>query len=397
MKRHLAAVLAGVVLSAALPAARAADVQYEAPGPTGVGYVGVLYGLVDPAGGTWYAGEDMLGQTSTTWHAVADTGASGCLLGASTLDAYGGVIPIQSGVTFTDEGFGGTEDFDVTEPLTLMVAGQQEAYADSENHSLYTDYGTMTMAASRRPPPTDYPDVDVLGMSLLDGRVLRVDPRDFQFMRWTYLAAAGSIVDAAPAPGDPGVYHVPLTMVDYFGGVSQPVDVAPNPMLSVHVRKDASDAFATREALLDTGSPLNFVSETYATDLGIDLLTDPVDFTQEIGGIGAGSSIRNGYLVDAVALDLGAGREGDRFVIGGTSVFVIPDAEMPGGLDAIFGNGALVSWTDGLNAADTTLTNWYVDTRDADNAHLVLVVPEPATPALLAVGAVAVLRRRRAA
>ncbi|NIA06360.1 MAG: PEP-CTERM sorting domain-containing protein [Actinobacteria bacterium] len=385
----------------------AADSYLESAGPVGLGYVGLYYGLVNPADDQWYVGEYVPDFPSTSWLAVADTGASACIMGVSTQTAYllgGGGIPLQSypAVKFTDEGFGGFEDFAVTEPVRLMVAGQAAASGDTENHSYYSAYGpigggeppSITMAASLRTLDFGEIDIDILGMSLMEGRVLHVDPQHLEWLRLTYITMAGSLEDTPPEPGDPNVLYVPLAMQDWFTD-PQDVDVGAHPMLPISVRKEESDLFVTKTALFDSGSSVNFVNESFAVASGIDL-NALEDFTINVAGIGEAEAIRPGYYVDALALELGAGREGDKLIIANTAVFVIPDDEMPGGLDAILGN-CVFSPSSSPSIADTIVDDWYVDTRDSANSYLIIVVPEPTSVILLACAALALASRRRAA
>ena len=143
-------------------------------------------------------------------------------------------------------------------------------------------------------------------------------------------------------------------------------------MLPIHVRHEAEDPYATLTALFDSGSPVHFVSSSFAVAAGIDP-NGPYDMTITVQGIGPGQDVRPGFYVDALTLDLGGGRAGDQFVISNTAVFVIPDEAMPGDLDAILGNGA---FSPSSELVDTTLSDWYVDTRDGENACIVLVGPE---------------------
>jgi len=382
--------------------ATADDFHFQAAGPVGLTYVGMYYGLMDPNGSSWYPATDILGGVSTTWLAVVDTGASACLLGATTRDQYDSPgIPLQPypAVKFTDEGFGGTEDFSVTKPLRLMLAGQAAVDPNNtEDHSVFTAYGpvgassppSMTLAVSRRPTDPNTLDVDIIGMSILEGRVLRVDPQHLELLRWALLTAAGSLGDTPPPPG-PKVLYVPVSMQDFFP-TAQAVDVGKHAMLPMHLRNEASDPYATRTAFFDSGSPVNFVSESFAVAAGIDP-NDPNDLTIPVQGIGPGVTYRPGYYVDALALELGNGRAGDNFVISNTAVFIIPDANMPGGLDAILGTGVFShsSWL-----VETTVDDWYLDTRDPNSAYLVVALPEPATPAILALVSLAMFGRRRA-
>ena len=360
---------------------RAADVHFEAAGPISLGYVGLYYGLVNPADDSWYVGSDIFGSDSTTWMAVADTGASASLLGATTQLAYGSPgIPLQPGVTFQDEGFGGFVDFGVTQPIRLMVAGMKVADEDTENHDLYSAYGpigsplppTITMSASQDQVGLGEIDFDIMGMSLMQGRVLQVDPHHLGFLRLALFTMAGSLDETPPPLTDPHAVYVPLTMQGFFED-PPPVDVAEHPMLPMYVRHAATDAYASRTALFDTGSPVNFVSESFAIESGIDV-TSPPDMTIQVIGIGPGQEDRPGWYVDSLALDLAGDTGGDRLDVSNSGVFVIPDEAMPGGLAAILGNNIFSPSSDLL---DTTLIEWYVDTRDRDSAHIVLVLPDP--------------------
>lgn len=376
----------------------AENVHLQAAGPIGLGYIGMYYGLTNPSDGNWYEAsvDDYMGgfDTSTTWLAVVDTGASASILGKSTQDAYaaGTPIPLQPypDVKFTDVGFGGTADFAVTESVQVMIAGQKAAAGDTENHAYYSAYTpAITMAAARDFIGGGATDMDIIGTSILQGQVLQVDPHNLEFLRWTLFTMAGSL-DYTPPPAGGGVLYVPMAMQGFFAEAPS-VDVGEHPMLPIKIRRTAADAFAERQALFDTGSQVNFVSESFALEAGIDT-SAPADLTIPVLGVGGAATTRDGYYVDAMALELGAGREGDQLLIANTAVFVIPDADMPGGLDAILGNGILSPSAD---LVDTTVAEWYVDMRDGNDAWLIVVVPEPATVSLLLFGTLAILRRRK--
>ncbi|KKL05299.1 hypothetical protein LCGC14_2607400, partial [marine sediment metagenome] len=80
--------------------------------------------------------------------------------------------------------------------------------------------------------------------------------------------------------------------------------------------------------------------------------------------------------VDALALEMGGPRDGDKLVFSNTAVFTIPDDLMPGDLDAILGSGPFGASSEG---AGPPMLEWYVDTRDADNSSIIVVFPAPAT------------------
>ncbi len=372
--------------------ALAEDIHLQAAGPIGLGYVGMYYGLVNPVGGAWYEGEDWEGSPSTTWLAVVDTGASACILGKSTQEAYdaGTPIPLQPpDVKFSDVGFGGTVDFAVTQSVQVMLAGQKAAEGDTGNPALYSAYSpAIAMAAASDYIGGGSMDFDIIGTSILQGQVLQVDPHHLEFLRWMLITMAGSLVQSPPPPSG-NVLYVPLTMQDFFSG-PQNVDVGEHPMLPMKIRRTAGDVFAERQALFDTGSPVNFVSETFAAEAGIDT-SAPADLTITVSGVGGAQEMRPGWYVDALALKLDD-TDGDLLIITNTAVFVIPD--MPGGLDAILGNGIL---SPSSEFTDTTVAEWYVDMRDGGAAYLVVVIPEPTGIVLLIAAFPSLLRRRRSA
>ncbi len=390
MRSRCAAAVVAVLLLAC-GAGRAEDAYLRTAGPYGVAYVGFYYGLTD-LNGSWYVGEDFFGGESRAWMAVVDTGGSATILGKSTQDAYkaynGVGLPMQPWpqVQFIDEGFGGTVSFAVTQPLRVVIADFKTANEspNPEDPSLYSPYGPseMKLAASR-----DYIggglfdiDFDIIGMSAIEGQVLQVDPHYLEYVRLLLLGMAGSLERPPPPPDHPRALYVPLTLHDFFNGEPQTADVGRNPVLPVHLRHSPSDPYATAAmALFDTGSGSNFISESLATAAGIDV-NSPADLSIVLSGIGGGEVIRPGWYVDALAMDLGNGREGDRLVFTDTAVFVLPDEEMPGGLEAIVGNGLLSPATDDQFFGfpqDTALLEWYVDMRDPDNGYLILVPAKP--------------------
>ena len=369
--------------------ALAGDVTLDTAGPIGSCYVEMYYGLVDGGGG-WVAGSDFFGDPSTTWTAIVDTGASAFVMSDSVRQAYaagGNPVPLQAGLTFDDTGFGGSEQFLVTAGLNVMVAPGGE-YANTEDHTPYRPYAplgqTQTVMAVRQ-TAGEFIDPDILGMSLLEGRVLHVQPNAAYLSPSFLVMMPGSLEDPAPAAGS-GALFVPVAL-QHFLPLPQTVDIGRHPVLPMRVRAAAADDFASRSAIFDSGSPVNFVSESFALEAGIDLSSP--DLSIPVGGIGPESTWRDGYYVDAVALALGNGREGDSLLLGNSAVFVIPDDEMPaypgpGGetlhLEAILGNGVFSPGQDDLfsfDINDSPFTEWYVDTRDPDHSYIVLVAPLP--------------------
>ncbi|GAG08234.1 unnamed protein product, partial [marine sediment metagenome] len=193
-------------------------------------------------------------------------------------------------------------------------------------------------------------------------------------MRLFFVVSAGTMDAPLPPASDPRAVTVPMTLHDFFDGESQTVDVAANPVLPMHVRATPTDDYATRPAIFDSGSTVNFVSESFAIEAGIDTNSAP-DLTITVGGVGDEVVTRYGWYVDALALELGAGREGEKLLITNTAVFVIPDEQMPGELQAILGSGVFgPGTTDPLSwPEDTPVLEWFVDLR-TDEPALVIVL-----------------------
>lgn len=382
MRRLAAMALLAALLPAGAPA-RGEDSYLPAAGPVGLGYVGMYYGLTDLTD-TWYVGSDFFGFPSKTWMAVADTGASASILGTTTQAAYvawdGQGLPMQlyPDVKFTDVGFGGTVDFKVTDPVRLMIGDFKTVGVapNPEDPSLYTAYGqvggpqppSIHLAGAIDPIGGGDIDIDIIGMSVMQGRVLHVDPHYLGFLRWMLITMAGSLERPPPPASHPRALFIPVTLEGFFTE-PQPVEVGDHPMLPVHIRHGPGDSFAARTAIFDTGSPATFVSESFAIEAGIDI-NSPYDLTIQVSGIGSGQAERPGWFVDALKLDLGNGREGDQLIITDTAVFTIPDESMPGELEAILGNGM---FSPSMWFVDTSVLEWYVDTRDPENSYIIVV------------------------
>jgi len=389
---HARALIACAILAALAGPAPAADLHVDAAGPIGSAYVGLLYGLVDPADGSWYTAtiSDWFDTyVSTSWGAAVDTGASACVMGKTTQELYAGSgdpIPVAPGVVWQDEGFGGTADFSVSEPVGMMIADFALMDGDTEDHSRYAPYGpigspepTIRMALANQPLVEDpygigLGDFDIIGMSVLEGRLLHVDTRNVETVRYLFYATYGSLTHPDPPADDPRNIRLPVTMTPFFD-TPQPVDVGNHPMLPVTVRRGQGQG-ASAMAFFDSGSPVNFVSESFAAEAGVDVNSAP-ELSVTVSGVGGGVITRYGWYVDSLALDMAAPRN-DQLVVSNTGVFVIPDEEMPGGLEFIMGNGvfgpAQYSQDPFENPNDSPFLEWYLDTRDPDDPELILVL-----------------------
>ena len=143
--------------------------------------------------------------------------------------------------------------------------------------------------------------------------------------------------------------------------------------------------------MFDSGSPVNFVSESFAAEAGIDL-SAPADLSITVLGVGGEQTTRPGYYIDTLALELAGTHQDDELLISNTAVFIIPDDDMPCGLDAILGSNIV---SPSSNMVDTTIQKWFLDMRDEEDAFLVIVIPEPATMLLILLAFPAMLKRHR--
>jgi len=203
-------------------------------------------------------------------------------------------------------------------------------------------------------------------MSVLEGRLLHVDTRNVETVRYLFYATYGSLTHPDPPADDPRNIRLPVTMTPFFD-TPQPVDVGNHPMLPVTVRRGQGQG-ASAMAFFDSGSPVNFVSESFAAEAGVDVNSAP-ELSVTVSGVGGGVITRYGWYVDSLALDMAAPRN-DQLVVSNTGVFVIPDEEMPGGLEFIMGNGvfgpAQYSQDPFENPNDSPFLEWYLDTREGD-------------------------------
>ena len=201
---------------------------------------------------------------------------------------------------------------------------------------------------------------------------------------------AGTISQTPPPAPSSGVFYIPITMQSFFD-TPQSADVGKHPMAMMKIRKAPTDNFAERLAVFDSGSPVNFVSESFAAEAGIDL-SAPADLSITVLGVGGEKTTRPGYYIDTLALELAGTHQDDDLLISNTAVFIIPDDDMPCGLDAILGSDILSPSSD---MVDTTIQKWFLDTRDEENAFLVIVIPEPATMLLILLAFPVLLKRHR--
>jgi len=284
--------------------------------------------------------------------AFLDTGASGVVISAKTADAMGVLrATVRSATTgqmqrvlFHDVGVGGTDRFEVSEPLYVAMA----AYApgtDTEDPG--RDYRMLPWAMRAQVGPLGggagllealVGSLDVMGMPTMAGKVVVIDPKPvngFDDTMRTYVYEARTPYNAAQAKRNPGIppvnRHVKLSYAS-FARFTQTVPasgpgptlgrnpfIGPDPLAKAGARADGTPPVTIVHGgkssvgswLLDTGAAVSMISTKQAAAVGITygqaggLLSDPVlkgvakekQFTLTVGGIGGGKKSA-GFYVD---------------------------------------------------------------------------------------------------
>ncbi len=276
--------------------------------------------------------------------AFLDTGSSGILISPRTADALGVQREQAEGknARFHDIGVGGDDQFNISEPLYVAIApfrGGPPAGVEQYTIAagpLRTQVGPLGGGMLQMLTG----GLDVLGMPLLRGKVIVLDPKPVDtfadtMRSWVYDPARPN----AEAPPPQTSRHVQLSFAafDRFTRTepasAQPPALAPNPFIGpAPVSPSPSDrtppvavAFAGRAAsgsfLLDTGAAASMISSQLAARLGVHYapgtrntdhpklagIPDKDQFTLSIGGIG-GTHKAAGFYLDTLTLPT---REGD--------------------------------------------------------------------------------------
>jgi predicted aspartyl protease len=246
--------------------------------------------------------------------AFLDTGASGVVLSEDTARKLG--INRVEGAAFEDVGVGGADSFGVSEPVWISVASYPKADAeDPSQFSKPTGPIRMQLRAGGGLLDMLSPGMDVLGMPLLSGKVIVMDPSG--------LAKFDKIKTSLYMPGDRNIpkttRHVPLTMVPFErftrmtpSNAPGPAQVAnpmigPNPFNPRDARQGVTINYKGKEAsgtfLLDTGAATSMISSRMAKLVGLDLTKVPKaeKFSLTVGGIG-GAKESSGVYFDKLEL-----------------------------------------------------------------------------------------------
>jgi hypothetical protein len=246
--------------------------------------------------------------------AFLDTGASGIVVSDDTAKKL--KVARIEGAKFQDVGVGGNDFFGVSEPLYVALADYP--HADQENIVYYSKpVGPFRMQLRAGGGLLDLlsPGMDVLGMPVISGKVVVLDP--------TGLAKFEKIETAVYAPGDKKIpktsRHIPLTIVpfDRFTRIDPPGAerptlvgnpmIGPNPFAPRDARKGVVVSYKGKSVsgtfLLDTGAATSMISSRLTQKLGVNLDQIPKaeQFSLAVGGIG-GARESTGIYFDKLEL-----------------------------------------------------------------------------------------------
>ncbi len=275
-----------------------------------------------------------------------DTGASGVLILKDSADLI--QIPIQNGVTFSDVGVAGTEQFNVSQPVFLSL--QPLPGTDPQLIGSYTTtIGPIQLQLGKTSSELNFLIDGVVGMPAFKGKVVVMDPTPADsvanptadVMR-TFVYSPGTAFNPAAIVTNPGIptvdRHVRLgygsfdrfTSTTPAGALPPTLEqnpfIGPNPVRQIDLSLPPDDtpgiklSFGTSSTtgsfLLDTGAAASTISVNKAAELQVryragtmntdNPLLETFDgqlvanqFTLSVSGIG-GSVKRAGFYVDTL-------------------------------------------------------------------------------------------------
>lgn len=399
-KLLLVAVLLGLAMDSA---SLAANVVYNAPKPLTFVLPGAwaavsAASVSNPQGLTDFYNDG----TNFSYPVALDTGASGMLMSWTVQTTFS--VPLTGG-TYSDVGIGGTETFNVTQPLNAYLAPTN---VNPDVVSNFTKYGTFTYEAKQKTVFEENGQYfDVVGTPVLKNYVMHVKPNSV-----TDLISSGvfanfanaHLLNAMPKLPSKGVLRVPLTYKNFVSG-SPAISTNENPVVQgVSASAGSKTQGYTSNWLLDTGSSLTMVTPTLAHQIGIDTSAAPVTQTT-VEGVGNNLVTMDGYEVNTLSIPLSTG---DHLVFHNLIVFVPETNYLPSSLTGVLGMNLFdpSASTYSLLTGEPTdqiaspFSDFYVNSIAA-NPQLILVdpnssyAPEPASLAVLTLGALLLLCQRQ--
>jgi hypothetical protein len=322
-------------------------------------------------------------QTGYVYAAVLDTGASGNVISAT--EALGRNLP-TTGRTYTDQGIGGYENFNVSMPTTVKLAAvdsgavTQSGQGYDEHLEKFSSFGDYKLQIRQYPDPTidtglGIPSqvlINIVGTPVINRYAMHVksgaEPFPYQMDTFgmlpvnyvpTELVARSSLpsnlnlgsselVLVPKVGGAASAMHVPLLykdFVDYGLNPNPAPSVSTNPTIP-NVTASLGTTSVTSDWLFDSGAAVTMMGRNLATSLGINV-NSPGVTTTTVLGIGGGTVTFQGYDVSQLVLSATDGR---KLTFHDIVVFVPGAGELPADLPGIFGMNLINNSFSGLTS-----------------------------------------------
>lgn len=343
--------------------------------------------------------------------AFLDTGASGVIFTTDTVDFL--ALSAEPEVIVTEIGIAGTADFGLAESLFLSVAPTSALVNISDPNAYDQSIGPVRAQLGGGSP------VDIIGMPLIDNRVVVMDPKPLNLfitdglldtMR-TYIYAPNTPYRATRADSDPGIpptsLHVRLSFADFSSAVKVTPDGSPQPTLAANpfIGADPTAPSVPADAppgvtisyqgvqganlgsyLLDTGAAGSFISTAEAAKVKVRYragtegsanpvlefidsgLAVPNQYQLTIGGVGGTLTVA-GFLLESLTLQT---VEGEPVVFTNAPVAVLDIGTDDLVLDGVLGMNFMLAsaFFDGFNIGPFALGAFDFVVYDDQNAEL---------------------------
>jgi hypothetical protein len=240
-------------------------------------------------------------------YAFLDTGASGILLSSETANSLG--IPIDAEARFVDISVGGPEDFNVSAPLFVCLAGFESQ--NPQNQRDYECFGPWRVQVKKSAAGLLGEPIDVVGMPAMAGNIVLLNSGATNSLDY-FAADIKKPNDRIVQKAD---FKVALRPKKFTNPQSKenvpPLPVSVDNMVIDNVLVRLGENYSRGTWLLDTGATVSMISTTQARKLGlIDGSGQPlkeVAFSVPVGGIGQMEMI-NGFEVDKLIIPTTEGR-----------------------------------------------------------------------------------------
>ncbi len=387
-------------------------------------YTEVIAAFQNPGTGDYYPE----GAQDSYTGAILDTGASANMITAFTqgfsdpdLGDWPGLgLPIKGYDTTEITGVGGTGSASVSYPVTLRANSNwymQQAIASGDSTAnvnfagFPAEHNTQMVVATLA--GSSGASSDIVGMPFMSDKWTAIFPQDRVTSNYNVLLPLPSPYDGKTAdvrffkPGDPAAppsaewidLWFPAGKHDNLDGPGDDPSAASSPRVE-NVGLGRGALTTSGKFVLDTGSPMTFISSEMALAIGIEPGVTPPDDTKTIGGVTGGSVDVPGYFIDTLSIPT---TSGDLLDYNHVLVYVLDIRTSTGDLytDGLLGSN-LFFYGLGFESIFFDMRSGLLGRNHPDftNAkELPYVIPEPPVVLLLLTGLIlgGILARRRTA